>query len=166
MNKIYKFLLFSFILLLYCNSLTSQVLEKKITDEVLLDLEKMVFHDLTGKNVDLILQSYILSDEERFGIIQNLNKYVDSASLNVFGKIDDVLKSQAVNYIKGNKVLFKDVEFLGLEKSDYYGYDLFSFHYKIKFKDEEIPQAKINVIFSRISANYKLLFIYCNNLNF
>ncbi|MBX7225899.1 MAG: hypothetical protein K1X55_07700 [Chitinophagales bacterium] len=166
MNKIYKFSLFSFLILLYSNSLISQELEKQITDEGLINLEKIVFQDLSGSNVDLNLQSYLLSDEERFSMVEKLNKFVDSASLNVFGKIEDVLKSQAINYVKGNKIMFKNVEFLGLEKSDYYGYDLFGFHYKVKFKDEEIPESKINVIFSRMSGNYKLLFIYCNNLNF
>lgn len=166
MYKIYRFF-FVFLCILFCyNSLICQELDKNISDAGLRSLEQLIFQDLTGKHADLNMQKYLLSDDERGAMIEKLNKFVDSASLNSFGKLDDVLKTQAINYIKGNHILFKSVEFLGFEKSDYYGYDLFGFHYNIEFKNPEMPASKINVIFSEINENYKLLFVYCNNLNF
>lgn len=166
MNKIYKLFLTIFLLFFLSNLLLAQELNKKFTDTKIEKIEAIIFNDLSKNDKTISLQSYLLSDEERNTMISKLSILVDSASLNAFGDLNTVLKSEAINYIFGYRNTFKKVEFMGMDSYDYFSYELNTFYYKIDFLDDQTPSSTIKVIFTRLDDEFKLLFIYNNNLNF
>lgn len=166
MKKIYNSICLFGLLFACFNSLKAQDFNKSIPEESLSKIQEILLNDLSQGEKPIKSLIFLLSDEERNEMISKLSILVDSNSLNAFGNLDQVLKSEAITYIHGNRSLFETVEYIGMEESNYYGYNLFSFHYKITFKDKNTPDTKIRVFFTKINDDYKMLFIYFNNLNF
>ena len=166
MKKIYNSICLLGLLFVCFKPLKAQDFNKSIPEESLNKIQAVILNDLSQDKKSIESTTFLLSDIERNEMVSKLSILVDSNSLNAFGNLDQVLKSEAITYIHGNRSLFETVEYIGMEESNYFGYNLFSFHYKIAFKDKNTPDTKIRVFFTKINDNYKLLFIYFNNLNF